>query len=247
MSERLGIGILCFYKADEVARAVASVKKHCKADYRILIWDNSENDEVGEWARHHAGDVAYARAPYNVGCSRGRNGIAKWFLQRGVSHFVVQDQDVEWVGDAGSAMRAVFARHPDTGIASWRLANKQMSGKSKHYTPDETGVVTEIPGMCCMYSAACIGAMLRQASADGCEDCRPWNTRMLMYRFDSLFALLAGKAGYKTRVVWPDADLVRHNHPHKGVQRHPRWRAEQARSRGIYAAELKKHGLTSPV
>jgi len=142
MSERLGIGILCFGAAGDAERAVVSVREHCKADYRILIWDNTENDEVGEWARHHAGDVAYVRAPYNVGCSRARNGIARWFLQRGVKHFVAQDQDVEWVGDAATAMRAVFARYPDTGLASWHLANRQMSGSSNHYTPDETGVVT---------------------------------------------------------------------------------------------------------
>ena len=62
----------------------------------------------------------------------------------------------------------------------------------------------------------------------------------------AVFVILLQKAGFKTRVVWPDTDKVRHNHPHKGVQRNPRWRDEQARSRRIFAEEMVRHGLGRP-
>jgi GT2 family glycosyltransferase len=246
MSERIGIGIICFYGADEVARNVASVREHCQMDYTLLLFDNSENDEVGEWARGRATDVLYVRSPYNVGCSIARNRIAERFASLGLSHFVIQDQDVRWVGDAAAAMRAVFARHKDTGVVSWHLATRQMSAKNSDYKPDATGCIPETPGMCCMYSMKCVRAIVKLAERDNCPYCRAWNTRVFMYRFDSLFCGMARKAGFKVRVVWPDQNLVRHDHPHKGVARYPWMRREQLRSKAIFKDEVKRHGLSVP-
>ena len=242
-AQRIGVGIIAYYGLADVQSAVGSILDRGKGDYDVRIFDNSENDEVGEWIRHHAGSVQYVRSPYNVGCSIARNRLSQWFMSDGCRHFVIQDQDVTWAGDAGAAMLDVFERYPGTGIASWHLATRQMSGAESRYKPDATGAVFEVPGMCCMYSAACVKAVIKQATADGCAHCRAWNTRMLMYRFDTLFCLLANKAGYKTRVVWPDANLVRHVNPHKGVQRNLRIRVEQAHSRRVFAEELKLHGL----
>ena len=200
----------------------------------LMLFDTTENDEVGGWARSHAADALYVRSPYNVGCARSRNWMAARFVKMGVPFFVLQDQDVAWVGDAAAAMRAVFARYPDTGIATWHLATRQMSGSRAEYQPDKTGAIAETPGMCCMYSADCVKAV------------GGWKSSMLMYRFDSLFCGAAAKAGYKTRVVWPDTNLVRHEHPHHGVQRYPWWRAEQKRSQAIFKGEVARHGLSVP-
>lgn len=234
MSERIGIGIVCFYRPDEIARHVATVREHCTLDYQLALFDNSENDEVGQWARHHAADAQYVRSPYNVGCARARNALAARFIASGIRHFVIQDQDVAWVGDAAADMRAVFARYEDTGIATWQLATRQMSGGHSAYKPDETGVIAETPGMCCMYSAECVKAV------------GGWDPRQLMYRFDTLFCAKARKAGYKTRVVWPDTDAVRHEHPHSAVNRYP-WKAqEQRRSQAMFKAEVERLGLSVP-
>jgi len=243
MSEQLGIGILCYYGADEVAANVASVREHCHADHTLMIFDNSENDEVGEWARSHAADALYVRSPYNVGCTRSRNHMVARFASLGLTHFVIQDQDVRWMGDAATAMRAVFDRYPDTGIATWHLLKKQMSPA---YQIDETGVVPEIPGACSMYSMDCIKAVIGLAQKDGCPDCRAFNTRMFMFLWDTLFALVAGKAGYKTRLVWPDENLIRHDHPNQGIKRYPWVKEERARSRGIFKEEIQRHGLAVP-
>jgi len=231
MSERIGIGILCYYGADEVARNVASVREHCKQDYALALFDNSENDEVGEWARSHAADALYVRSPYNVGCSRSRNRLAASFAKMGVRYFIVQDQDVAWVGDAVPPMLEVFQRHPDTGIVGWNLANKTMGTT---YPPDGTGVVPELPGMMNMYSWGCIKAV------------GGWDSRMFMYRFDSLFCLMAAKRGYKTRVVVDGPCAIEHKHPHQGVKRYPWWKEEQRRSQAIFAEEVKRHGLSVP-
>ena len=241
-----GVGILSFRCLKDVQRAVAGVLAHTRQPCRILVLDNSENSEVADWAGRRP-EIDCLRSPTIVGCANGRNWLAGWFAARGYEHFVLMDQDVEPVGDAWVAdMRSVFRRHPDTGIATWHLATRQMSPGKPGYAPDATGAIVETPGMCCMYSRECIEAVVQQAQRDGCPDCRPWNMRMLMYRFDTLFCLLAAKAGFKTRVVWPDTDKVRHNHPHKGVQRNPRWRDEQARSRRIFAEEMVRHGLGRP-
>jgi GT2 family glycosyltransferase len=234
MSERIGIGIICYYKPDEIARHVASVREHCRGDYVLMLFDNTENDEVGEWARCHAADAVYVRSPYNVGCSRSRNYIAATFARMGVRYFVIQDQDVRYTGDAPAAMRAVFARYKDTGVVSWYLATKQMSGKHSGYSPDDTGAIIETPGMCCMYSWECVKAV------------GGWNPAFFAYRFDSEFCLRARKGGYKVRVVWPDLDLVRHDHPHQGVKRYPWMHAERQRSKRIFRDEVKRHGLSVP-
>jgi len=237
----VGVGILSYYGLGDVQRAVESVRAATTTPHRVLVFDNSENDEVGEWIRHHAGDVACVRSPYNVGCAQGRNRMSEWFAERGFDHFVLMDQDVtvlpaadgasgDWLAD----LRGVFARHKDTGVASWHLAIRQMSPRSGDYRPDKTGVVAEVPGMCCMYSLECV----RKVGG--------WQHDMLMYRFDTLFCLKAAKAGLKTRVVWPDTDRVRHNHPHGGVKRFGRAGREQARSRTIFASEVKRCGLRVP-
>lgn len=226
---RVGIGILAYYSLPDVQRAVAGVREHTRLPYDLLIFDNSENFEVGEWARDHATDAVYIRSPYNVGCAVARNRMSEWFARHGHTHFVIMDQDVEPVkGEWAADMLRVFAEHPDTGVVGWQLAIRQMS---PDYKPDKTGAVTELPGMCNMYSLACV------AAAGG------WCERMVMFRFDTLFCQRAGKAGFKTRVVMPDTNKIRHNHPHNGIKRNPRWREEQARSRKIYREECEKHGL----
>lgn len=226
---KIGIGILAFYGLDDLKRAVRSVQKHTKLPHALMVFDNSENDEVGEWVRHHAADVAYVRSPFNVGCARSRNEMAMWFGQRGIRHFVVMDQDVEVVGDAWAEdMLRVFVEHPDTGIASWHLAYRQMSPR---YTVGKDGAVPEVPGMCCMYS-------LDAVKATG-----GWHPGYFFYRFDSDFCLHAATKGYKTRFVWPDMDKVRHNHPHRGVGRHPRKAAIVKASEAIFRRRAKQLGF----
>lgn len=235
MSERVGIGILCFYGAAEVAVNVASVREHCKQDRVLMLFDNSENDEVGEWARSHAADALYVRSPYNVGCAQSRNRIAATFARMGVRYFIVQDQDVRWVGDAAAAMRAVFARYRKTGVVSWRLAVKQMG----NHTWDKTGQLKppETPGMCCMYDM--------EELTSGPAGLRGWYPDYLMFRFDTDRCFSAHVKGYGVRIANPNgqADLVRHDHAHGGVKRYPWWREEQARSRAIFARRSKEFGF----
>ena len=37
MSERIGIGVLCYGNAGEIARNVASVRDHCRLDYGKVV------------------------------------------------------------------------------------------------------------------------------------------------------------------------------------------------------------------
>ncbi len=231
MSERLGIGILTYYAPDDLRAAVESIRQFTDCDYLPMVFDNSEDFRIAEWMPERNADWGYVKSPQNVGCAVSRNRISEWFIRRGIEQFVIMDQDVTivkagWLRD----MLAMFNRYPDTGVVGWSLAIRQM-GPS--YKPDGTGAVPELPGMCNMYSAECV----RKAGG--------WDQRMFCYRFDSLFCLKAGKAGLKTRIVWPDTDAVRHVHPHKGVERHPRMLAERSRSVGIFVSECKRLGLST--
>ena len=235
MSERVGIGVLCYGNGGEIARNVATVRAHCHLDYALALFDNTESDEVGEWARHHAADAVYVRSPYNVGCSRSRNHLAATFAAMGSRYFIVQDQDVRWVGDAAAAMRATFAAHPKTGVVSWRLAVKQMG----NHKWDATGQLSppESPGMCCMYDMAEVRA--------GAPPLRGWCPEYFAFRFDSDRCFCAHVKGYGVRIADPGSEpnLVRHDHPHSAVKRYPWMKHEQARSRAIFARRAKQLGF----
>lgn len=235
MSERIGIGVLCYGKADEVARNVASVREHCRLDYALAIFDNTENDEVGEWARHHAADATYVRSPYNVGCARSRNHMAALFKAMGIRHFIIEDQDVRWTGDAAAAMRKVFATYPKTGVVSWQLAIKQMG----NHKWDKTGQLSppESPGMCCMFDM--------KELTDGAPALQGWCPDYFAFRFDTDRCFCAHVKGYGVRIADPDgqAGLVRHEHPHSAVKRYPWMRDERKRSLAIFARRSKQLGF----
>jgi len=232
MIERVGIGILSFYGLGDVKVALASVREHTKVPYDLLVFDNSENFEVGEWMLAHATDAAYVRSPYNVGCSVGRNRACEIMIANGNQHMIIMDQDVQVIADGWvQDMLDVFARYPDTGIVGWELANRIPP----RHPRDKTGAVPELPGMCNMYSLECITA------AGG------WCPEYFFYRFDTDFCLLAGTKGYKTRVVNPDGtgDKVKHNHPHQGINRHPRAAAIRAESQTIFNRRKKELGFAN--
>jgi GT2 family glycosyltransferase len=231
VTERVGVAILAFYSLGEVKTAVRSVQAHTMLDSHTLLFDNSENAEVREWMRHHAPSVEYVRSGYNVGCAVARNRIAERMARQGVRHFVVMDQDVEVVEDAWAArMLEVFAKYPDSGIVGWELANRTMGPR---HNRDKTGKVPELPGMCNMYSMDCVVAT------------GGWCTEYFFYKWDTDFCGCAGLKGFKTRVVNPDgaADGVKHNHPHKGTRRNPRWRDINKRSKAIFDRRYKELGF----
>ena len=229
-SDQVGVGIIAYYGLDDVKRALASIMAHGGEKYHVAVFDNSENFEVGQLVTDSFPSVHYERSPYNVGCSNARNRLAETFAALGIQHFIIQDQDVEWVADPVPQMLKVFADCPDTGIVGWKLATEQMGPR---YKIDGTGTIPELPGMCNMYSLDAV------ASIPG------WNPAMFMYRFDSLFCIQARARGFKTRVVMSGRCAVEHNHPHRGIMRYPHWRREQMRSVAIFRQVLTAEGLTS--
>ena len=233
MNERIGIAILAYYGLNDVKTAVRSVQEHTKRDYHLMVFDNSEDAEIREWALRHAPSVDYVRSGYNVGCAVARNRIAENLAQRGVRHFVIMDEDVAVVEDAWvDRMLQVFAKYPDTGICGWNLANKSMG--PKHRT-DKTGALRELPGMCNMYSMECI------------VETGGWCGEYFFYRWDTDFCLSAALAGFATRVVNPhgERDGVRHNHPHQGVNRHPNVGQIKRQSQAIFDRRKKTFGFAS--
>lgn len=231
MSERIGIAVLCFYDRPSVEAHVASIDRHFKGDALRAILDNSENDEVGEWARSQ-GHWLYHRFPYNVGCARSRNWFLALCARQGIKHILVQDQDVEWVGDAAAAMLGVFEQYPDTGCVTWQLAVTTMGS----HTWDDTGRLTpsETPGMCCMFSVA---ALL----AGDDPELKGWCPRYHVYRFDSDVCLSLKSKGYWTRVVVNGPGLVKHNHPHQGQKRLMNLEAHRAHSLHVFAERSAKY------
>ena len=233
----VGVGIVAFHGLDMVKRAVTSVLKFAKPKYDILVFDNSEDMEVGEWMTSHCSTVGYMKSPKNIGCWNARNRIAEHFAAKGIEHFIIQDQDVEWAGDAVVPMLDVFQHYEDTAVVSWKLALKQMGG-GKHKT-DKTGALTpsESPGMCCMYS-------IRTLAAGDDPGLVGWHHGYgLVYRGDSDYCLSMWKKGFKTRVVMEGAPLVRHAHPHSTMKRLPWLARERAVSSRVFAERRKKYGF----
>ena len=235
-SDQLGVGIISYYGLDDVKRAIASIMANGGDQYHVVIFDNTEDDGVGDWVLDNAPQVKYIHSPQNVGCSRARNRLAEAFAALGIQRFVIQDQDVEWRADVPAIMNKVFDAYPDTGQVTVPLGLKQMG----NHKWDATGLLSppETPGMCCMYRLEAIAAGDDPELVGFCA-------RYVLYRWDSDFSFSLGSKGYKVRVA-PDAKgAVAHNHPHSGIQRNPNWHQEQLRSMQIFAERSKRYGWPS--
>ena len=232
-SEQIGVGIIAYHGLSDVQRALASIEKQAKGKYHVCIWDNSEDDEVEEWCAAKAPWAHCEHSGENIGCANARNRLAEAFAKRGIQRFVIQDQDVEWCCDVPALMGKWLDRYPKTGQVTLPLALKQMGA----HKWDTDGLVSppETPGMCCMYT-------LEAVAAGDDPDLVGWCPDYFMYRFDTDFSFALGTKGYEVRVAVDGEHAVKHNHPHSGILRYPRWRNEQARSIRIFAERRQKYG-----
>ena len=231
---KFGVAILCFYGLASAKTALDSVLAHAKPEYEILLFDNSENWEIGAWMREKHPTVPYRRSPYNTGSWNARNRIVEHFGSLGCERAIIQDQDVVWVGDAVAPMAEVIRRYPDTGCVTWELAVTTMG----NHRWDETGALSppETPGMACMFSIAAL-------AAGNDPDLRGWYPGYgLCYRGDSDVCFSLWSKGYKTRVVLNGTGMVRHEHPHQGIHRlGSRLATEQAFSLRVFAQRREKY------
>ena len=229
-NETIGVGAIHFYFLDDLREQLAAVRAETREDYAFVVLDNSESFVLGQWRMEHCPEVAYIKQPYNVGTSIGRNRLAEWFAERGMTHFVVMDGDVRptrtgWLAD----MRAVFDTHPDTGVVGWAGVIREIGCQ---HEPDATGRVPEMPSACCMYSMEAV-----RAAGGWCPE------YFLHHGEDTDFCLNCGTKGYKSRVVLGVRDKVKHVHPHQGTARFGRFAQEQERSKQILLRRTKELGF----
>lgn len=230
MIEKLGIAIITHHCLPDLQAAVESIVARTTPPYDLVVWDNSEDWRTGEWASL-CERMTYIRSPYNVGCCVSRNALATLMLKRGISHWVVMDQDVTitapgWAED----MLAVFAQYPDTGIVAWKCIADQLQA---HYDMDATGATPQVPGACCMVSGACVRAV------------GGWYPGALFNRLeDSDFCFQAGLKGFKTRLVLGEQRIA-HTHPGSGMARHPRANQVGALSDAIF--QQRAHAFGYPL
>jgi len=226
--ERIGIGIIAYHSLPDAQRAVESVLARTTPPYDLVVWDNSEDFKTGAWVMSMPARFDYIRSPYNVGCCVSRNKLSEMFIRRGLTHWVILDQDVTitapgWTED----MLAVFQKYPDTGIVSWDCIPKQLMA---HYDCDETGATPQVPGACCMVSADCVRGV------------GGWYSGTLFYRLeDSDFCFQAGLKGFKTRLVTGEQKIA-HTTFSSGMGRHPRCAAIQALSEAVFQQRSAQFG-----
>ena len=135
---KLGDAILCYNLVDDAKRAVESGLAHPSPNVFRMVFDNSDDFQIGEFMLTEHPETTYVRSPVNVGCCISRNVIAARMIREGCTHWVVRDQDVEILADGWlDDMLAVFQKYPDTGIVSWDCIPKQLMA---HYDCDETGL-----------------------------------------------------------------------------------------------------------
>jgi GT2 family glycosyltransferase len=127
-----------------------------------------------------------------------RHGLLKW---------VFMDQDVRVTADGWlDDMLAVFAAHPMTGIVGWRCISDQLCKQPI----GDGGLVPQMPGACCMFSAECVKMV------------GGWDHRFLYYRAeDTAFCFAARDKGFTTRLVMGEQRIL-HDHPGSGMARNAR-------------------------
>jgi len=233
--EGIGIGIITYYGLEDVQKAIDSIYANGGEKYHVVIFDNTEDQSIGDWVIANAPLVKYIHSPQNVGCSNARNRLAEVFAALGIRHFIIQDQDVEWLIDPVPEMLKVFTDYPDTGQVTVPLAIRQMQSADPD-SWDESGLLKlpETPGMCCMYSLDCV------AGIGG------WEPTMFMFLFDTLFSLRANHAGYKIRTILNEGDVVKHERRGSGTGRYPLKIQEQMWSRRRFREVMEAEGIPAP-
>lgn len=231
-NDTVGIGVVCFHRLDDVRVAVASIAKHGGGRYPTVLFDNSGDSVIGDWAEDQALPWLTCISSPNQGCWGARNRIAEHFAMLGCKHWIAQDMDVEWTGDIVPPMLAVFKRYPDTGVVTWPLATQSMG----NHRYDATGACwpPECPGMCCMYS-------IEALTAGDCPDLIGWCPEFgLCWRGDTDYCYSVYSKGYQTRVVLAP-DMVNHRHPHRGTAMlGSRLIPEQQKSEAAFRARSKR-------
>ena len=227
---RLGIGVLCYFGLPDLIRCVEAIRRYTCVPHELVVQDNSDDQENVQWLEEHAPEARIVDNPRNVGCSVARNRFVHAFLDLGVEHFIVMDQDVEPVRRGWAADMLTFMdRHPSAGCAAWPLSNLS------HHPVYQDGEVCEVPGLCNIYRLQ--AAVLQ-----------PWEERMFMYRFDTLHCILMRELhGFTTHIIEGLPAAVKHNHGGQGVNRNPFWKEHQEHSAGVYQEVLQRHGITDPL
>jgi len=228
----VGIGVLCYQRPADVARFVAAVKAQVKAKHELLVFDNSEDFRTGEWMMRYAPNVPYVKSLSNVGTSIAKSRMVEYFAARGIGHFILTDQDVEFTDDPIPAMRRAFVDYPDTGAVAWSALCRTAGWNRKG---DGTGVVSEACGVCTMYSLEAIVAI------------GGWNPSYFLYVGEDTRPCVAmGALGYKTRVI-EGTPPARHNGSGSGMRENPAAQAEFHRSLKMFREECNARGWTCPL
>jgi hypothetical protein len=222
----VGICILAYEQPELLKAAVLSVQRHTQGKYELCVFDNGEKETVGAWLAENAPSVTYFAAPRNLGCAIPRNYFARFCRRRGYENFVFMDQDVGVTADGWlSDMLGEMAKHDDTAIVAWPLANRIPP----EHAPDATGAVPEVPGLCGLY---------RTAAALQVPCCEEYKH----FRFDSDWCLNLAKHGWKTRLV-QGQDKIKHEHPHSGVNMDPERDAVRRQSERLFRRRTAELGF----
>ena len=237
----IGVAILAYEGFDDLVAAVRAVKFNTTTAYQLFVFDNSEKMKmIREYLKECHKDVVLLCAKRNVGCSVSRNIMLSEYLKRnpGGEFLCVMDQDVQVKKGWLRAMVQVARAHEDCGIVAWPLANRYFPVTTK-------GVVSEVASVCNLHRVKALLSIQERWGG-------PWEERMFMHKFDSLICQRQNLLGWRTylvlseydpNVIWPDQPaLIKHNHPHKGVRRNPKWKVIFDRSKRIYADIMKSEG-----
>lgn len=227
---KMCVAVLCYGGLTDSIRAVETIRQHTTIPYELVVVDNSDDWKHAHWLAEHDPAVTYIRMGRNTGCTAPRNQLARYCWGRRYKYFVFMDQDVEITEDGWLAdMVAVAEKQGDTGAVGWPVAN----AVAPEHPVDATGCVPELPGMCNLYRTEAAVKV-------------PWDERFFAYRFDSWWHLLAGKKGWKTRIVTGKGDKIAHEHPHSGVNRNPEMPLIRRRSEALFQQLLAEHGIANP-
>jgi GT2 family glycosyltransferase len=239
---RVPICILTCYRHDLAKEAVESVLEHTEHPYAVYVVDNSPDGDMDAWLAQHAPEATYVRRRDggNVGCVVPRAWFLKEAQRLGARYAVFMDQDVRVTADGWLAdMVRTADAHERTGMVAWPLANDPKvfhGGPKLVHVPDETGVVLEVPGLCCLHNLEAVEDTARKVA-------HPYfREDIFMWGFDTLACLLLDKAGWKTRLVQGN-DKIAHEHPHSGVDMNPEKAKHRAYSRKVCRRVIFDLGL----
>jgi GT2 family glycosyltransferase len=117
----IAVVLVNYRRANDTLACVASLRKSNYTDYRIVIIDNSPDDDLSKLMRERFPDIPVFAPGVNLGFAAGNNLGIRYALESSCDAVLLLNNDTEVDPGAIAALARVLQQGPETGIVGGKI------------------------------------------------------------------------------------------------------------------------------